>query len=107
MPKCEPLLLEPIDAVEISVPNAFTARVQRLVSGRRGQLLGYDGKPDWPGWDVVQAYLPASELHDLIVELRSLTLGIGSFARRFDHMQELTGRPAEKVIASRQQEAAQ
>jgi elongation factor G len=46
-------------------------------------------------------------LHDLIVELRSLTLGVGSFAHRFDHMQELTGRTAEKVIASRAQEAAQ
>ena len=45
MPKCEPILLEPIDSVEISVPNAFTARVQRLVSGRRGQILGYDAKP--------------------------------------------------------------
>ena len=44
MPKCEPILLEPIDSVEISVPNAFTARVQRLVSGRRGQILGYDAK---------------------------------------------------------------
>jgi elongation factor G len=107
LPKCEPFLLEPIDAVDVSVPNAFTARVQRLVSGRRGQLLGYDAKEDWPGWDVVKAYLPHSELHDLIVELRSLTLGVGSFAHRFDHMQELTGRTAEKVIASRAQEAAQ
>jgi elongation factor G len=105
--KCEPFLLEPIDSVEISVPNAFTARVQRLVSGRRGQILGFDGKEDWPNWDVVRAYLPQSELHDLIVELRSLTLGVGSFSHRFDHMQELTGKPAEKVIASRAQEAAQ
>jgi elongation factor G len=105
--KCEPFLLEPIDAVDISVPNAFTARVQRLVSGRRGQILGFDGKEDWPNWDVVRAYLPESELHDLIVELRSLTLGVGSFAHRFDHMQELTGKPAEKVIASRAEAAAQ
>jgi elongation factor G len=105
--KCEPILLEPIDAVEVSVPNGFTARVQRLVSGRRGQILGYDAKPDWSGWDVVRAHMPRNELHDLIVELRSLTLGVGSFAHRFDHMQELTGRPAEKVIASRAQEAAQ
>jgi elongation factor G len=105
--KCEPILLEPIDAVEISVPNVFTARVQRLISGRRGQILGYDAKEDWSGWDVVRAHLPRSELHDLIVELRSLTLGIGSFARKFDHMAELTGRPAEKVIQSRAQEAAQ
>jgi elongation factor G len=101
LPKCDPILLEPIDLVEISVPNAFTARVQRLVSGRRGQILGYDAKPDWPGWDVVSANLPQSELHDLIVELRSLTMGVGSFAHRFDHMQELTGRPAEKVLAMR------
>ncbi len=107
LPKCEPILLEPIDAVDISVPNAFTARVQRLVSGRRGQILGYDAKEDWPGWDVVKAQLPRSELHDLIVELRSLTLGIGSFAHQFDHMAELIGQPAEKVIASRAQEAAQ
>jgi elongation factor G len=107
LPKCEPVLLEPIDAVEISVPNAFTARVQRLISGRRGQILGYDAKAGWPGWDVVSAHMPQSELHDLIVELRSLTLGVGSFAHRFDHMQELTGRPAEKVLASRSAEAAQ
>jgi elongation factor G len=107
LPKCEPILLEPIDLVEISVPNAFTARVQRLVSGRRGQILGYDAKPDWPGWDVVSAHMPQSELHDLIVELRSLTLGIGSFSHHFDHMQEMTGRPAEKVLAMRTAEAAQ
>jgi elongation factor G len=107
LPKCDPILLEPIDSVEISVPNAFTARVQRLVSGRRGQILGYDAKPDWPGWDVVSAHMPQSELHDLIVELRSLTMGVGSFAHRFDHMQELTGRPAEKVLASRTVDAAQ
>src|SRR5438874_247988 len=107
LPKCEPILLEPIDMVEISVPNAFTARVQRLVSGRRGQILGYDAKPDWPGWDVVSAHLPQSELHDLIVELRSLTMGVGSFAHQFDHMQELSGRPAEKVLASRTADAAQ
>ena len=54
-----------------------------------------------------RAYLPQNELHDLIVELRSLTLGVGSFSHKFDHMQELTGKPAEKVIASRAQEAAQ
>ena len=107
LPKCEPILLEPIDLVEISVPSAFTARVQRLVSGRRSQILGYDAKPDWPGWDVVSAHMPQSELHDLIVELRSLTLGVGSFAHRFDHMQELSGRPAERVLAMRTADAAQ
>src|SRR5262249_57766162 len=63
LPKCDPILLEPIDAVEISVPNAFTARVQRLVSGRRGQILRYDAKPHWPGRARVNAHLAPSELH--------------------------------------------
>jgi elongation factor G len=107
MPKCEPVLLEPIHFVEISVPNAFTSRVQRIVSARRGQLLGFDAKPEWQGWDVVTAHMPLSEIHDLIVELRSVTLGVGSYSDRFDHLQELTGRLADKVIQSKAEPAAQ
>jgi elongation factor G len=107
MPKCDPVLLEPIHHVEISVPNAFTSRVQRVISGRRGQILGYDAKPGWDGWDVVAAMMPQSELHDLIVELRSVTLGVGIYADRFDHLQELTGKLAERAMAGRGEQAAQ
>jgi len=107
MPKCDPVLLEPIHHVEISVPNAFTSKVQRLVSGRRGQILGYDAKEGWSGWDTVSANMPQSELHDLIVELRSITLGVGTYTDRFDHLQELTGKLAEKVMASRAEQAAE
>jgi elongation factor G len=98
LPKCEPVLLEPICKVEISVPNDFTSKVQRLISTRRGQILGYDARPGWTGWDTVSAHLPQSEMHDLIIELRSATMGIGSFGWSFDHLAELTGKPAEKVI---------
>ena len=101
MPKCDPVLLEPIFQVQVAVPPDFTSRVHGLISGRRGQILGYDAKAGWPGWDEVNAYLPQSELHDLIIELRSLTLGVGTFAWRFDHLQELTGRLADKVIEHR------
>jgi elongation factor G len=101
MPKCNPVLLEPICHVEISVPNAFTSRVQRIVSGRRGQILGFDAKPGWGGWDAVAANMPQSELHDLIVELRSVTLGVGTYVTRFDHLQELTGKLAERALNAR------
>ena len=84
----EPVVLEPIDHVTISVPNDFTARAQRLLSGRRGQILGYAERPDWPGWDDVEALVPEAEMHDLIIELRSQTLGLGTFRRRFDHLAE-------------------
>lgn len=101
MPKCEPVLLEPILSVEIAVPADYTSKAQRIISGRRGQILGYEGKEGWKGWDVVSAYLPQAEMADLIVELRSLTMGVGTFAWKFDHLQEMAGRGADRVVEER------
>ena len=98
MPNCSPVLLEPICTVTISLPNEFTSKVQRLVSGRRGQIMGFDAKSGWPGWDEVQAQMPQVEMHDLIIELRSMTQGTGTFEWSFDHLQELSGKPADDVI---------
>jgi elongation factor G len=98
--KCQPTLLEPILNVTISVPSDFTSKVLRLVSGRRGQILGYEGKADWSGWDEVSAQIPQAEMHDLIVELRSQTLGVGFFHWKHDHLQEVPDKLAEKVLAT-------
>ena len=89
--KADPVLLEPIDRVTVSVPNDFTARAQRLLTGRRGQILGFAERPGWPGWDDVEALVPEAELHDLIIELRSQTLGLGTYRQRFDHLAESRG----------------
>ncbi|WP_026605635.1 elongation factor G [Methylocapsa acidiphila] len=96
--KADPVLLEPIEHVTASVPNVFTAATQRLLSGRRGQILGYMERPGWAGWDEVEALAPASELHDLIIELRSDTMGLGSFRRRFDHLAEARGAAPERTM---------
>jgi elongation factor G len=101
MPKANPVLLEPIFQVKILLPNEFTSKIQRLVSGRRGQILGFDAKPGWASWDEVSVQLPQSEMHDLIIELRSMTLGVGSFEWKFDHLQELSGKDADDVISQR------
>jgi elongation factor G len=101
MPQCEPVLLEPILAVTVLVPSDFTSRVQRVVSGRRGQILGFDAKPDFEGWDEVKCTIPQAEMHDLIVELRSLTLGVGTFTYSFDRLAEITGRIADRAIEQR------
>jgi len=101
MPKCSPVLLEPIFNVKITIPSEFTSRIQRLVSGRRGQILGFGPRTDWKGWDEVSVLLPQSEIHGLIIELRSATLGVGTFEWTFDHLQELTGRLADDVVAKR------
>ena len=60
-------------------------------------------KAGWSGWDDLKCYLPQSEIHDLVIELRSLTVGVGTFAWKYDHLQELTGRLADKVIADRKE----
>ncbi len=101
MPNCDPVLLEPIYEVTVSVPSEFTNKVHSLVSARRGQILGFEMRPGWKGWDDLKCHLPEAELQDLIIELRSLTVGVGSFDWRFDHLQELTGRLADQVIAQR------
>ena len=106
MPQCDPVLLEPVLLVEISVPSDYTAKAQRIVSGRRGQILGFDAKEGWQGWDNVNAYLPQAEMDDLIVELRSLTMGVGTFSWTFDHLQEISGRIAEKVVEQRKEALA-
>jgi elongation factor G len=86
--KADPVLLEPIEHVTASVPNIYTAATQRLLSGRRGQILGYAERPGWPGWDDVEALVPAAELHDFIIELRSDTMGLGHYRHHFDHLAE-------------------
>ncbi len=98
LPKAKPVLLEPVLSVEITIPTEALSRATGLVTARRGQILGYDGRPGWTGWDVLSATIPESEIGDLIIELRSVTAGVGTFSTRFDHMAELSGRPAEMVL---------
>jgi len=100
--KCAPTLLEPILKIKISVPSEHTSKAQRMVTGHRaGQILGFDAKEGWPGWDVVEAFLPQSEMNELIIEIRSQTMGVGFFTWAFDHLQELEGRDAEKIVEAR------
>ncbi len=106
MPQCAPVLLEPIVAVDIHVPSDATSRVNQIVTGHRGQLLGFDGREGWDGWDTVKAHLPESEIGSLIIELRSATSGVGTFTFGHDHMAELSGRAADQVIASRKAQLA-
>jgi elongation factor G len=101
LPNCQPVLLEPIFHVEIACPSDATARVNAIMSGRRGQILGFDTREGWDGWDVVKAQMAEAEIGDLIVEIRSATAGVGSFTFKFDHMAELTGRTADQIVAAR------
>ncbi|MGH2412457.1 MAG: elongation factor G [Microcystaceae cyanobacterium] len=100
MPKCQPTLLEPILSITVSVPSEFTSKALQLVSGRRGQILGYEGLSDWKGWDQVTACLPQAEMHTFIIELRSLTMGVGFFKWEYDHLQEVPDKILDSVLAT-------
>ena len=106
MKQCNPVLLEPILEVAIAAPSEHTPKINAIVSGRRGQILGFDTRVGWSAWDVVSAHMPQSELHDLIIELRSATQGTGSYTATFDRLQELTGRLADDVVAANNEEQA-
>lgn len=104
--KAGPVLLEPVLHVEIALPNDAMSKVTGIVTARRGQILGFDAREGWDGWDVLKALIPESAMDGLIVELRSATSGAGSYTTRFDHFAELAGRPAESVVAQRREMAA-
>ncbi len=107
LPQCNPVLLEPIHTVEIVCPTEATAKINAILSGRRGQILSFDTREGWSGWDMVRAMMPESEIGDLIIEVRSATAGVGSFTFKFDHMAELTGKPADQIVAARRAAAAE
>lgn len=100
VPQARPVLLEPILAVEVVIPSEAMSKASAIVSARRGQILGYDARPGWRGWDQINALIPEAEMAGLIVELRSATSGVGSFSARFDHLAELAGKSADAVVAA-------
>jgi elongation factor G len=101
LPQAQPVLLEPIHLVEIVCPTDATAKINAILSGRRGQILGFDTREGWAGWDAVKAMMPETEIGDLIIEVRSATAGVGTFTAKFDHMAELTGRTADQIVAAK------
>jgi len=104
LPDCDPVLLEPIYETRIHTPSDCTNKVHGVISGRRGQILGFDAREGWPGWDTVTAMMPESGLHGLIIELRSLSQGAATYEAAFDHYQELFGKDADKIVAEHKAE---
>ncbi|MCA1654214.1 MAG: elongation factor G [Sphingomicrobium sp.] len=99
-------LLEPVHRLVIVTPNPATSRASSAVATRRGQMLGMAPRDGWAGWDRIDALIPESELDGLEAELRSLSHGLATYEAAFDHLAELNGPLAEKVVKARVGEAA-
>ena len=100
-----PHLLEPMQKLTVVTPAASTSRISSALASRRGQMLGMGPRDGWTGWDRVEVLIPESELDGLEAELRSLSHGLASYEGEFDHLAELNGTLAEKVV-QRQSEPA-
>lgn len=96
-----PFLLEPIVRLTAELPAGTGSRAGSVVSARRGQILGLSPHGEWARWEQVEALLPESALSGLDAELRSLSQGLAQFAAGFDHLAELSGKPADEVIRAR------
>ncbi|WP_099866131.1 elongation factor G [Pararhizobium haloflavum] len=100
-----PALLQPIHEITIHAPSVFSGALVALAGTLRGRVLGFDRDPQSRGWDVFRAQLPAATLEELAQSLRSATQGVGWFESRFDHLEEVYGREADRVVAARAEHA--
>ncbi|HEY5491982.1 MAG TPA: elongation factor G [Gemmatimonadaceae bacterium] len=101
-PKCRPVLLEPLDEVEVFTPDIYLGDVMGDISARRGQILGSD-VAEGVGTRV-RAIVPQSELYLYATKLQSMTQGRGTFVHRFQTYELMPGEAAAKVIAEADKE---
>ncbi len=103
-PKCKPVLLEPLDEIEITTPSDYLGDVMGDLSSRRGQILGTDVLDGGTGMTVVRAIVPQAEVHLYATHLHSITHGRGTFTRRFKGYEEVPSEVAAKVAAEAHKE---
>ena len=101
-PKCRPVLLEPLDEVEVVTPDLYLGDVMGDISSRRGQILGSDVVEGLG--TVVKAIVPQSELYLYATKLQSMTQGRGTFVHRFKTYELMPSEAAAKVIAEAEKE---
>lgn len=91
LPKCNPVVLEPIVRVRVTVPTQYTSAVIQQLTGKRGQILGMN-PADQAGHDVVEADVPQVELSRYITELRTATQGLGTYTWRHERFDAVPGK---------------
>lgn len=83
------VVLHPIMKVAIHVPAVFTGGLVPVVSGMKGQILGFMSHPEAAGWDVFETLLPVAAQDQLSASLASATRGTAWFSSDFDHYEEM------------------
>ena len=107
-PKCKPVLLEPLDEVEVLAPDDYMGDVLGDLSSRRGHILGTEVVEDslgaMTGYTRIKAVVPQSELHLYASTLQSMTQGRATYVRRFKGYEEMPNEVAQRVITEHAKE---
>jgi elongation factor G len=98
MAKADPVLLEPTMKVEVVVPEEYMGDVMGDVNSRRGRIEGMELRS---GAQVINAYVPLSEMFGYATDLRSNTQGRGVYSMQFDHYEPVPNSIAEEVIGKK------
>jgi len=98
--KAGPVIMEPIYALEVVVPDAHAGDIMSDLTTRRGRVLGM--LPDGDGRTTITAHVPYAEVLRYATDVRSLTQGRGRFTMRFDHFADLPAHLAAALQASRE-----
>ena len=84
---CKPILLEPYHKVRFLVPSKIVNNIYTLVTSKRGMIKDNKQKEGWVGYEVLEAEMPGCEILNLIIDVKSLSEGLGSFEHEFERMQ--------------------
>ena len=83
---CKPILLEPYHKVKFLIPSKDINNIYTLVTSKRGMIKENQQKEGWVGFEVLQAEIPGCEIFNLIIDVKSLTEGLGSFEHEYERM---------------------
>lgn len=95
--KCRPILLEPLDEIEVTTPDQYLGDVLGDISARRGHILGTDTAPG--GKSKVRAVVPQGEMHLYATDLFSKTHGHGTFVQRFKGYEQMPPEATQRVVS--------
>jgi elongation factor G len=102
--QAQPILLEPIMNIKVTVPEQFTGDIIGDLNTKRARVLGMNPQD---GFNVIEAQVPQAEVLRYAIDLKSITQGRGTFKVEFSHYEQIPPQVTQKIITQRQAEKAQ
>ncbi len=100
LPKANPVLLEPIGTLNVSVPKDMVGDIMGDLNKRRGHVMGMNPDENRPGYTLVQAEAPEAEMTDYTIALKAMSQGRGKYNFSFARYDEVPAAQAQKIIAA-------